>query len=159
MRPVGRPEELEKRRVRAINLLQQGLQPVEVARQLGVDRRTVRSWKAAFRKRGLAGIKSRPTPGRPIRLTRSQMQSLRGALMRGPRRCGFTTDLWTCSRVRDYVKSHFNVTYHSAHLSRIMHAFGWSVQRPQRRAIERDEKAIQHWVKNTWPNIKKKPHA
>ncbi|MFQ5931826.1 MAG: helix-turn-helix domain-containing protein, partial [Nitrospiraceae bacterium] len=49
MRPSGSPEMLERRRHRAMALLQRGHQPVEVARLLGVDRRSVRRWNAAFR--------------------------------------------------------------------------------------------------------------
>lgn len=56
MRPSVSPEELERRRHRALELLSQGLMPVEVARQLGVDRRSVRRWKAAVRRKGAAGI-------------------------------------------------------------------------------------------------------
>ena len=54
MRPTGSPEELERRRLRALALLKEGLQPVEVARRVGVDRRSVRRWKAAARTQGQA---------------------------------------------------------------------------------------------------------
>ena len=55
MRPSGTPQELEQRRLRAVRLLREGFAPVEVARQIGVDRRSVRRWKAAARKGGANG--------------------------------------------------------------------------------------------------------
>jgi transposase len=50
MRPSGSPQEFEQRRVRALRLLGEGFAPVEVASQIGVDRRSVRRWKAAARR-------------------------------------------------------------------------------------------------------------
>lgn len=47
MRPSGSPEELERRRLRALSLLDEGLLPSEVACRVGVDRLSVRRWKAA----------------------------------------------------------------------------------------------------------------
>ena len=63
MRPSGSPEELERRRLRALALLEQGLQPVEVARRVGADRRSVRRWKAAARAEGEAGVRAKPAQG------------------------------------------------------------------------------------------------
>jgi transposase len=65
MRPSGSPKFLERRRLRAILLLQNGLQPVDIARQIGIDRRSVRRWKVAFLKDGLVAIRARPLPGPP----------------------------------------------------------------------------------------------
>jgi putative transposase len=53
----------------------------------------------------------------------------------------------------------FGIRYHVDHIGRLLHSLGWSPQRPQRRAVERNEREIQRWVKEEWPRIKKKPHA
>lgn len=157
MRPQGSPEALQKRRFRAISLLEKGYPPVEVARMVGVDRRSVRRWKAAKRKSGISSLKAKPSPGRPSRLKPQQKQKLRRMLLKGAAGCGFPTDLWTCPRVAQILRSRFNVDYHVDHLSRLLHSLGFSPQKPERRAIERDEKAIRRWVKVEWPAIKKKP--
>src|SRR5436309_9902530 len=68
MRPPGSPEELQRRRERALALLRQGYPPVEVAERVGVDRRSVRRWKAAVRKRGAKALRAKPVPGRPRQL-------------------------------------------------------------------------------------------
>ena len=159
MRPHGHPEELERRRRRAVELLRQGYAPVEVAQMLGVDRRSVRRWKAAHRRRGPDALKARPAPGRPTKLTAAQRKKLETALLKGACAAGFPTDLWTCPRVAELIRARFGVQYHVDHVGRLLHALGWSPQKPRRLAVERDEQAIGNWVKYEWPHIKKKPRG
>ncbi len=159
MRPQGSPEELERRREHAIQLLKQGHPPVEVARRLGVDRRSVRRWKAAHRKAGLKGLRARPAPGRPPKLSPKQKRQLEEALLEGAQAAGFPSDLWTCPRVAQWIRQRFGVGYHVDHIGRLLHGLGWSPQKPQRRAVERNETVIQTWIKHDWPRIKKKPGA
>lgn len=155
MRPLGKPSALERRRRRAIQLLEQGFQPVEVARQLGVDRRSVRRWKAAYRRRGENGIRARPAPGRPPALDAKAKARLERLLLKGAEAAGFATDLWTCPRVAELIVERFGVAYHVDHIGRLLRGMGWSPQKPTRRAAERDEAAIRRWVKTDWPRVKK----
>ena len=157
MRPSGSPEELERRRFRAWSLLRQGLSPAAVARQVGVDRRSVRRWNSAVRRQGSAGLRSQPAAGRPPRLSLRARQQLQGALLRGAQAAGFPTDLWTCPRVAQWIQRRFGIRYHPDHVCRLLHALGFSPQKPARRALERDEEAIANWVQQQWPAIKKKP--
>ena len=159
MRPRGSPEELERRRNRAIELMQQGYQPVDVAHMVGVDRRSVRRWNAAYRAQGLDGISRKPASGRPAKLDARARRKLDRILLKGARAAGFPTDLWTCPRVAEVIRSRFDVGYHVDHVCRLLHSIGWSPQKPARRAVERDEDLIQGWVKTQWPRIKKKPRA
>ena len=157
MRPLGSPVRLEQRRVEAIRLLEKGFGPVEVARKVGVERRSVRRWKATYRKWGREGLKAKPAPGRPPKLDGHRKRRLESCLLRGARAAGFPTELWTCPRVAQLIRRKFGIQYHVDHISRLLHAMGWSPQRPERRARERDERAIQRWVKGEWPRLKKKP--
>ena len=157
MRPHGSPKELEQRRQRGIALLQEGYQPVEVANMLGVERRSVRRWKAAYREKGGNGIRARQAPGRPCKLDSGDLRKLEKSLLKGARKAGFPTDLWTCPRVAQFIQSLFGVTYHVDHIGRILHDLGWTPQKPERRAIERNETRIKEWIKVDWPRIKKKP--
>jgi len=159
MRPRGSPEELERRRKRAIDLLQQGYQPVEVAQMVGVDRRSVRRWNAAYKAQGLAGLGRKPTPGRPAKLDAKAHRKLDAILLKGAKAQGFPTDLWTCPRVAKVIRLRFGVRYHVDHIGRLLRSFGWSPQKPARRAVERDGDRIQGWVKAEWPRIKKKPRV
>ena len=157
MRPKGSPAELERRRLRALSLLEQGLQPVEVAQRIGVDRRSVRRWKAAARRNGPKALQALAAPGRPPKLAARHRPRLQRILLRGAQAAGFANDLWTCPRITQLIERHFKVRYHADHVGRLLHSLGWSVQRPVRRARERDEPLIERWVKGQWPRIKKKP--
>jgi transposase len=159
MRPSGSPEELERRRQRAISLLKQGVAPVEVARRLGVDRRSVRRWKASHRAEGVLGIAAKPTPGRPPQLDERDKRKLEKLLVKGAQAAGFPTDLWTCPRVGEIIARQFGVHYHVDHIGRLLHGLGWSPQKPERRAVERDEEQITRWIKRTWPAVKKTPRG
>lgn len=101
MRPTGSPEELERRRLRALALLKEGLLPSEVGKRVGVDRRSVRRWKAAARDGGEQGVRARPASGRPPKLAAKDKRKLEGLLLKGPVAAGFGTDLWTCPRVAE----------------------------------------------------------
>jgi len=159
MRPAGNPEVLQQRREHAIKLLKQGRQPVDVARVVGVDRRSVRRWNAAYRDKGSKGIMAIPNTGRPPRLNAQAKKLLERALLKGAQAAGFPNDLWTCPRVAHLIKTSFAISYHVDHIGRLLGSLGFSPQKPERRARERDEKAIQTWLKTQWPRIKKKPVA
>jgi len=159
MRPTGTPEELERRRVRALVLLGQGKMPGEVAKLVGVDRRSVRRWKAAIREDGEKGLRARPASGRPPKLLAKDKRQLEALLLKGPLAAGFGTDLWTCPRVAELIEQRFAVQYHVDHIGRLLHDLGWSPQKPTRRAIERDEEGIRGWVREDWERVKKTPVA
>jgi hypothetical protein len=59
--------------------------------------------------------------------------------------------------VAQVIQEHFAIVYHPGHVWRILRDLGWSPQKPDRRARERDEDAITAWRDETWPRIKKKP--
>jgi len=155
MRPHGSPETLERRRKRAIELFEKGYAPVDVAERIGVARRSVRRWKAAYRKQGEKGIRAKPASGRPAKLDRAGRRRLERALLRGAKAAGFPTELWTCRRVAQLIRTEFGVTYHVDHIGRLLRSLGWTPQRPQRRAIERDEARVQGWIRKEWPRLKK----
>ena len=85
MRPFGSARELEQRRLLAAHLLADGMSSAEVARRLCVDPRSVRRWRAAARANDRAGLAARPVPGRPRRLTSSDLIWLRWILAAGAR--------------------------------------------------------------------------
>lgn len=157
MKLSGNRKNAENRRMKAVDLLEKGTQPCEVARQLKVARRTVRKWKARYRSQGIEGIKARPKAGRPAYLTAGQKERLKAALIAGAEQSGFETDLWTCARVQQTIEKLFGVTYHVDYIGRLLRSLGFSPQRPQRQAAERDEKQIKDWLHWKWPAIKKKP--
>ncbi len=138
-----------------MEFLNKGYETVDVAAIIGVDRRSVRRWKASYRKKGAKGVCAIPVSGRPPKLEQRDVKKLEKALLKGSRAAGFPTDLWTCPRVAHLIYVLFGVRYHVDHISRLLHALGWSPQKPERRAVERNEKGIRQWVKVDWPRMKK----
>ncbi len=159
MRPHGSPEELERRRRRAIDLLKTGASITEVARQLGCSHSSVILWRDVVRRRGLTALRAKPAPGRPPKLTAQHRAKLPRLLLRGPAAWGFETELWTTRRIATVIQRAFGVRLHRAHVSRVLSALDWSCQKPERRAIERDEAAIEHWKRYRWPAVKKTRRA
>ncbi len=157
MRPHGSPAELEARRRRAVALLDKGLGVREVARQIGCSPMSVSRWQAEVRARGPDALRPKPVPGRPPRVTARQRAKLLKFLLKGALAHGFSTDLWTLPRVAEVIARTFGVRYHPAHVWKLLRGEGWSCQKPERRARERDETAIQRWRTARWPHIKKRP--
>jgi len=155
MRPLGTAVELEARRQSAIRLLEQGLRKVEVARRLGCTRTSVTRWWKQYQDGGLKALKAQPPPHRPCRLTAAQKRQLQRRLLKGARANGFATDLWTCPRIAELIQRRFGVAYHVDSMPRFLADLGFTCQRPERRAMERDEAAIQQWVDRDWPRVKK----
>jgi transposase len=148
---------LEARRQRAIALLAEGLGVREVARRVGCAPSSVSRWRSAVKARGPDALRPKPAPGRPRRLNPRQRARLLKLLLKGATAHGFATDLWTLPRVAEVIERTFGVRYHPAHVWRILRGEGWSCQKPERRARERNEPAIQHWRQHRWPHIKKRP--
>jgi transposase len=148
-----------KRRVRAARLLQAGHTPAQVAVMVGAPRQTVYRWKGVLESEGLDALRDMSKGGRPARLGAEQLGRLQLALLEGPTAHGFGTPLWTLKRVRLVIERQFGVRYSDVHVWRLLGQMGFSSQKPDRRALERDEAAIELWKKRTWPRLKKKPSA
>jgi transposase len=157
MRPKGSAEALEVRRRLAAKLLQEGKGLREVARIVKASPSAVFGWKQALEQQGMAGLKAKPHPGRPSRLSKKQKERLKTILLKGPLAAGFSTDLWTLARVSEVIERKFGVTYHPGHVWYLLRQLDFSPQKPERRARERDEAAIGRWRSEDWPRIKKRP--
>jgi transposase len=156
MRPPETPKQLEKRRRHAVRLLESGRTLSAVAHQVGAAVSSVFRWGRAYRRKGPRGLDAKPTPGRPPRLSRAEKRHLVKLLTRGALHAGYRTDLWTLPRVAALIQQEFGVRYHPAHVWKVLTALRWSCQKPERRAVERDEVAIARWMREDWPRIKKR---
>ena len=153
-RPIGTPEELERRRYRAVELLRQGESVATVARFLGVDRSSVTRWRQRAGRHGPAALAARPHPHRPAHLSDAQLAQLEGLLAQGAAAHGWSNHLWTTARVAVLIDRHFGIRYHHDHVGRFLRRrLRWSVQKPVRRARERREAAIRDWQAQQFPRI------
>ena len=156
-RPKGSPDLIEDRRRRALVLLDEGRTINEVGRMMHCAPSSVMRWRDAHRRRGAKAFEVRFSPGRPWKLAKQQRRRLLKVLLKGAIAYGYATELWTTARLAEVIEAEFRVKYHPDHVGRLMHSLGWSHQKPERRAVERNEEAIEHWKKAEWPRIKKTP--
>ena len=131
MRPRGSQQTLEWRRHRAIELLDEGKSPSEVADFLGVSRNTVYRWRRRYRRDGRGGIEAKPIPGRPPRLTDEQLDQLFICLEQGAKAHGFPSERWTQARVATFIRQQFDVDFCAFHVGRILSSRGWSLQKSE----------------------------
>lgn len=156
-RTPGSSAQNETKRRKAIELIKQGLTQAEAAKQVRVILRTVQRWWKLYRDFGDDGLKSTKATGRPKRLNKKQLERLGKILIKGAVKSGFPNELWTSKRVLQVIKTEFNTDYHSNHLPRLLRSLGFSPQRPQREAAEKDQEQINKWIRYQWTRIKKKP--
>lgn len=134
-------------------LKQQGWYQYDVAIALGVCEETVSRWLARARAGGLGALRTHSRPGRPPRLSSSQMHMVPEFLWHGAEAYGFRGEVWTCARIARVIEEEFGVHYHKDHVGRLLKKLRWTPQVPIRRAIQRDEEAIQRWRDEVWPEL------
>lgn len=145
----------EGRRLRAWELKQQGWSQQEIADALGVSKGAVSQWMRRGREGGVESLRRRIAPGAQPRLSEEERARLPELVARGAPAHGFRGDVWTCARVAEVIWREFGVRYHPAHVSRLVRGLGLSLQKPERRANQRDEEAIERWKEERWPELKK----
>jgi transposase len=144
MRPTGTAAELERRRTRAVELMDKGESPTVIARILGVCRTSLYRWKK-LAQAAPEGLASRPHSGPKPRLTAEQLTELEALLLQGATKHGWPNALWTAQRVAEMIRRHFGVTYHAEHVRTILrHRLRWSSQKPQKKAKQRNAEKIDH---------------
>ena len=148
---------LEKRRMAASALFDQGLNNSEIGRRLKVCNQTVSRWRKQFEKGGRQNLQKAGRAGRKPLMSDADRQRLVQLLQQGPERLGYETPLWTCKRVAYLIRQEFDISYHGGHVWKVLRQLNWSPQRPAGKALERNEAAIQQWKTERWPAIKKKP--
>src|ERR1019366_8429769 len=142
---------MEARRMRAADLFAKGISQADIGRELEVSHQTVSDWHEKWAVGGKAALKRTGQPGRPPKVSSSDLAKVERALEKGPKANGFPTELWTLARVAEVIERVTGVKYPPGHVWRVLRQMGWSRQRPARQATERDDAAIERWVNDRWP--------
>jgi transposase len=109
-------------------------------------------WHTRWRSGGLEALRSAGPTGHAPRLFDPRLADPTLALRQGARAHGFDTDHWTLARIATVIERVTGVGYHPGDVWKLLRRrLGWRLQRPARRAIERDEQAIARWVAQDWP--------
>lgn len=98
------------------------------------------------RQHGAAGLKIKgKAPGNVPRLSKAQLETLRGLLVEGALWHGFETDNWSRERIARLIKDKFEVTYHVSHMSKLMRQIGFTLQKPHAKSYRKDEQSVAEW--------------
>jgi transposase len=139
-----------------MRLLEAGHSYRSVAEEVEASLSSIVRWQQSYQQEGTKGLRPRASPGRPALLSAKQKEKVVQILVRGPLAAGYQTDLWTLRRIREVIAREFGIRYSLANCWKLMRALGWSCQKPEKRARERNEAAIRRWKRSVWPHIKKR---
>jgi len=149
----------EARRIRGWELHKSGWQQKAIAEALGVAASTVSGWIQKGKAGGIAALRNQPGRGRKPKLSDEQRKKLPELLQHGAEAYGFHGEVWTNPRIAQVIRREFGISYHPAHVSRIMDELGWTPQKPICQARQRKEEDVQAWWSERLPELEKKPVA
>ena len=145
----------EWRRLQAWDLKQRGWKQQDIAEALAASKGAVSQWMHRAAASGVNALLSHSSIGHPPKLKAAQKRCIPEFLWHGAEAYGFRGDVWTCPRVAKVIEWEFGVAYHKDHVSRLLKDLGWTPQLPVRRAIQRDEAAIERWRTEVWPRLRR----
>jgi transposase len=157
MRSKGSASELAARRRLAVQRVNEGWKQKDVAEFLGISVKAVGNWMAAYRIAGDDGLAGKPHPGAKPKLSKRQERSVLSWLSKSPEAFGYKTDIWTTRRLAEVIEKRFGVRFNSNYLAAWLTDRGYSPQKPETPALERNNPAIARWIAEEWPRLKKKP--
>jgi len=154
------PEEQYQIRKSIVRLWKQGKSNPEIAETLDVSERHVRSVKKIYAEEGIAGIKPK-TRGRRTgdkrTLTQEQEREIKKIIVdQDPDQLRLPGCMWTRENIRDLVKQKYKIDMPLSTLGYYLARWGFSVQRPAKRAYKQDEKKVAEWVEQEFPGIKER---
>lgn len=136
----SRALELERRRIRAVQKVLDGIKATEVAKEFGVTRGAVSQWLATYYKEGWEGLNSKNKPGQPIRFTENHSKQLFSIISKSPIKWNYDSDLWTVRMVRDILYEQTGDYFSNTRVLSELHNLGFSFQKPQINPLEKKTK-------------------
>lgn len=157
------PAAQEALRVKAVQAVEDGRSRTEVAELFGVTRQTVTRWVKAYRKGGEKALRAKRR-GRPkgvgSRLAPWQKAQVAKVLRdKMPDQLKLPFYLWTREAVVALVARRFGVAISVWTAGRYLKRWGFTPQKPMRRAYERNEEAVRRWLEEEYPVIRRRAKA
>lgn len=148
-------EAREYKRLRAIELFENGMKAIKIAEVLGVTRGAVSQWLKRFRLHGIEALYQSVRKKKACKLSSQQVEDLLGMLVHGAENFGYSGDVWTGPRVRELIEVKFGIKYSIRHVERLLKKWGWTPQKPVTRPTQQNLAEVEEWLTERWPRIKK----
>ncbi len=148
-------ERREARRKEAGTMFRRGKSQADVAKHFRVSTAAACKWHAAWEAGGMEGLDSKGPPGFASALDGTKKKKFKKAILRGPLLNGYATDLWTLNRLSEVLKRTTRVAFGPVRTWQVVRELGFTPQKPQLKAKERDEQAIEDWKNRRLPGLKK----
>lgn len=154
---TGRDWQTE-RRLRAVELHRQGWQQKLIAQALGVTKGAVSQWikraKAVPAEQQAQALQVKKSSGRPPSIGPEDRRGLEELIERGPEAFGFVGAVWTARRVQALARRELNLRVSLTTIKKFLHEAGFSVQKPEVTATQKNDKAVAGF-RGGWVNLKK----
>ena len=147
------------KRLQAVVLNAEGRTSGDLAAILKAPRSKVSEWLSRYQAYGVEGLLEGYRSGRPAALTPRQRTQLGDILDSGPVAYGLDSGVWTSPMMAWVIEEEFGVRYHPGHVRKLLHALGFSVQRPRRVLARADAGEQDRWHRRIYPNLKRKAQA
>src|SRR6266851_6507388 len=149
---------LEHMRVLAVKrVVEDGDAPSEVMKSFGLCRTSIYRWLRKYQDQGMEALVEKIAQGPEPKLSEQQRQQVkRWILGKDPRQYGFDFGLWSRRIVRELIGAKFGIELGLTAVGRLLARLEITPQKPLRRAYERDPVAVQLWLKETYPQLKKR---
>ena len=149
-------------RCRCLRMLRQGMKQVEVASILEVSRTSVVRWWRSYRQEGVNGLKHKTRGrrhGQKRRLDCEQERSIQRMLVdKTPDQLKLPFALWTRKAVQEAIAQHYGVTLPIRTIGEYLHRWGFTPQKPVKRAYEQQPERVRKWFDEEYPGIARKAH-
>lgn len=151
------PDEQYQLRKSIIRLLKKGHTPKEIVQMLDVSRSLVYATKKTYNEEGIEGIKPK-TRGRRTgdkrTLTPEQERVIMQTIIdKNPDQVKLKCCMWTRKAIQEYIRREYGIDMPLSTLGYYLERWGFSVQRPTKRANKQDEDRVQVWMKEEYPAI------
>lgn len=140
-------------RVTAISLIGRGVDSSVVTSTLQVSAEAIRLWMIGFLARGPEALKSKKSPGRKPKLTKTQKRQLKALIVKGPQKAGYSSACWRSPMIQDLIHKRFGVFYSARYLAELLKNLGFSYQKAGFVSDHLDRQKRQQWLKEKWPEI------
>jgi len=152
------PEAQEALRFRVINAVNKGMKHIDAVKFFKVSRSSISKWTNTFKAKGESAIKAKRRGRIPVaRLKGHQAATIvRIITDKCPEQVKLPFVLWTREAVQQLIAVRYSLELSISTIGRYLHGWGFTPQKPQKRAYEQNNEEVKEWLLKEYPKIKRR---